>query len=55
MRLYRKCKEDNPKVDCPWINLPYSKNQWFLLRMSFYPKKCWFEVGQSEFKHPVCP
>jgi hypothetical protein len=21
--------------------------------MSSYPKKCWFEVGQSQFKHPV--
>ena len=27
MRLQRLCKEDNPKIDCPCINLPYSGSQ----------------------------
>ena len=55
--LCRLCKEDNPKNDCPCINLTYllriPKMNGFCLECHLILKKCWFEVGQSKFKHPV--
>ena len=35
----------------PLLRIP--KINGFCLECHFFFKKCWFEVGQSEFKHPV--
>ena len=36
----------------PLLRIP--KINGFCLECNFFLKKCWFEVGQSKFKHPVC-